>query len=164
VFRTGPSRIKAGSPDVPEGFTVSDPPFCNPDDTVTLGAVAGTVVSEVPEPMVRLLPAETVSPPTENDPSVSRTLALPEMQASTEPPLGTPVDQLAAEAQSFDAPLPVQVSLQLSVSLGGAVPETNEEASKTIVVPAAISSPAATTPTLPAERLKDRGTWPRRPT
>jgi hypothetical protein len=86
------------------------------------------------------------------------------MQASTEPPLGTPVDQLAAEAQSFDAPLPVQVSLQLSVSLGGAVPETNEEASKTIVVPAAISSPAATTPTLPAERLKDRGTWPRRPT
>ena len=33
-FMIGPSRVSAGSPDVPAESTVSDPSFCNPDDTV----------------------------------------------------------------------------------------------------------------------------------
>ena len=70
-FRIGPSTASPGSPDVPDGCTVSDPAFSNPDDTVRTAdavavvevlAVVGVVAVVVSAgPMVRLLPAETVS-------------------------------------------------------------------------------------------------------
>ncbi len=186
VFMIGPSRVSAGSPGVSEGSTVSDPSFCSPDDTVkpvvvpavvvpavvvpvvavvAVEAVAAPVVPVVlGEPMVRLLPADTVSSPMANDELERRTFALPGMQTSAPVPFGTPVVQLAAELHSAEGPPPVQVSLQLNVSVGGALPDTKDEASKRVVVPAMITKPAATTPNRRAERRSGRRSWPRRPT
>jgi hypothetical protein len=178
VFMIGPASVSAESPVVPDGSTVSDPPFWSPDATVrprvvVLLVLVALVVLVAPVvlvvlvapvllvalealavPMVRLLPGDRVSSPMENDASERRTVALPEMQASTLVLSGTPVVQLAAEPQSGEEPLPVQVSLQLSVSVGGALPDTKDEASKSVVVPATIRKPAATAPNFPAERRR----------
>ena len=102
-------------------------------------------------------PGATVSALMEDDTSVSVTSALPVMHALTSAPLGTPVLQLAAESQSPEAPPPTQVSLQLNVSPGGALPRTVDDASNRVVVPATTRSPAATAP---ARRATGR--WERR--
>src|ERR1700722_1143823 len=116
---TGPLTESAGWPDVPVVTTVSDPLFCRPDEIVKLGAAVRSAVGspavDAAARMVRLLPADTVSSPTEDVPE-SVTAALPAMQALTSEPFGTPVLQLAAEPQSPDAPPPTQVSLQISVA------------------------------------------------
>ncbi len=164
VFMIGPSSVSPGSPDVPAALTVSDPSFCSPTDTVKSAvALAVLVVLAVRIPMVRLLPADTVSWPMEKDPAVRSTFALPEMQTSAPVLFGTPAVQLAAESQSPPPPPPVQVSLQLSVSAAGALPETKEEASKTVVVPATVRSPAATNPSLLVRRRRGRRSRFRRP-
>ena len=87
--------------------------------------------------------------------SVRTTSALPEMQASTPSPLGTPAVQLAAESQSpCAAARPAVVAAQASRS-AGRCPETNEEASNTIVVPVSTSRPA--TPDAEAARTTAEG-------
>ncbi len=157
---TGPLSESAAWPDVSVAATVSEPLFCRPDEIVKLGNAVrsgvGLPAVDAAALMVRLLPADTVSSPMEDDP-VKVTVALPAMHALTATPFGTPVLQLAAEPQSPDAPSPTQLSLQLSVALGAALPKTVDDASNTVVVPATTSSPATTAP---ARRATGR--WVRR--
>ena len=76
----------------------------------------------------------------------SVTAAAPVMHASTSGPSGIPAVQSAAVFQSPDEPPPVQLSLQVNDSVGGALPST-VDASNTVVVPATTTSPATTAPT-----------------
>ena len=174
VLVIGPSRVRPGWSDVPVAAMFTAPSFCSPDTMVKLGAAdpasEGPAVTGVPPfvdvpagvaspivaavPMVRLLPADTVSSPTECVASESVTFAFPLMHTSTPVPFGTPVLQLAAESQSPDGLVPVQLSLQLNASVGGALPSTNEDALKTVVVPATTTRPATTAP-------RRRATWRR---
>ena len=138
----GPCSDSPGWGDVPVEPTVSDPLFCRPSEMLRPGP--GELVPAAP--MVRLLPAESVSSPMEDDTSVTVTFAPPEMQTLTPAPFGTPALQLAAEPQSPEALPATQLSLQLGVSPGDALPKTVDDASNTVVVPATTRSPATTAP------------------
>jgi hypothetical protein len=92
----------------------------------------------------------------ENDKSERVTFVAPVMQALTFVPFGTPLVQLVAEPQSPDGPLPVQLSVQLIVSVAGGLPCTKEEALTTTVVPATASRPAKATANRRVESRYDR--------
>ena len=121
VFVIGPSRVRLAAP-VPEGSAVRDPSFSAPAATARRAPV-GPAAAVPAVPIVRALPLETVSSPTEKEPRETTTVAPAEMQTSTPVPSGTPVLQLAAVSQSLVPPPPVHRSVQLSVeSAAGATP------------------------------------------